>query len=94
MPQVNLPYMLACLYMGATEEYDRSLTDMRGRYDPTEAFLYYNDMRSESNRYAIAVRKKIIEDYCIQWKEIHNEIRRHNSYSAQHWIDEYERIWK
>ena len=54
--------MLACLYMGATEEYDRSLTDMRGRYDPTEAFLYYNDMRSESNRYAIAVRKKIIED--------------------------------
>ena len=94
MPQVNLPYMLACLYMGATEEYDRSLTDMRGRYDPTEAFLYYNDMRSESNRYAKAVRKKIIEDYHISWKEIHDEIHRHNNYSVQHWIDEYERIWK
>lgn len=58
MPQVNLPYMLACLYMGATEEYDMSLTDMRGRYDPTEAFLYYNDLRSESNRYAKAVKKE------------------------------------
>ncbi len=94
MPQVNLPYMPACLYMGATEEYDRSLTDMRGRYDPTEAFLYYNYLRSESNRYAKAVKKKIIEDYHIPWKEIHDEIHRHNDYSAQHLVDEYERICK
>ena len=50
MPNFNLPYRLACLYMGMTEEYDRSLTDIRSRYDPTEAFLYYNDMCSESNR--------------------------------------------
>lgn len=94
MPNLNLPYMLACLYMGMTEEYDRSLTDMKGRYDPTEAFLYYNDLRSESNRYAKTVKKKIIEDYHIPWKEIHDEIHRHNNYSVQHWIDEYERIWK
>ena len=70
MPNFNLPYRLACLYMGMTEEYDRSLTDIRSRYDPTEAFLYYNDMCSESNRYANAVRKKIIEDYCVPWKKI------------------------
>lgn len=94
MPNFNLPYRLACLYMGMTEEYDRSLTDMRDRYDPTEAFLYYSYIRSESNRYARAVRNKIIEDYCVLWKEIQNEIRRHNNYSAQHWVDEYERIWK
>ncbi len=95
MPSFNLLYRLACLYMGMTEEYDRSLTDIRSRYDPTEAFLYYNDMCSESNRYANAVRKKIIEDYCVPWKEIQNEICRYNSrYSAQHWVDEYERIWK
>ena len=94
MPSFNLPYALACLYMGMTEEYDRSLTDMRDRYDHTEAFLYYNDIRSESNRYAAFVRNKIMKDYCIPWKEIQSEIRRNNNYSAQHWVDEYERIWK
>ena len=80
--------------MGMTEEYDRSLTDMRDRYDPIEAFLYYNDIRLKSNRYAKAVRNKIIEDYHIPWKEIRSEIRRHNNFSAQHLVDEYERIWK
>lgn len=80
--------------MGMTEEYDRSLTDTRDRYDSIEAFLYYNDLRSESNRYAKAVKKKIIEDYHIPWKEIHDEIHRYNDYSAQHWVDEYERICK
>lgn len=94
MPNFNLPYRLACLYMGMTEEYDRSLTDMRGKYDPTEAFLYCNKIRSESNRYAAFVRNKIMKDYCIGWKEIQSEICRHNNYSAQHWINEYERIWK
>lgn len=94
MSSFNLPYSLACLYMGMTEEYDRSLTDMRYRYDPTEAFLYCNEICSESNRYVAFVRNKIMKDYCILWKEIQSEIRRYNNYSAQHWIDEYERIWK
>ena len=94
MPSFNLLYRLACLYMGMTEEHDRSLTDMRSRYDPTEAFLYCNKIRSESNRYAAFMRNKIMKDYCILWEEIQNEIRSHNNYSAQHWVDEYERIWK
>nr|DAP47724.1 MAG TPA: hypothetical protein [Caudoviricetes sp.] len=94
MPSFNLPYRLACLYMGITEEYDRLLTGKRSKYDPTEAFLYCNEMRSESNRYAAFVRNKIMKDYCILWEEIQSEIRRHNTFSAQHWIDEYERIWK
>mgnify|MGYP004598545159 FL=1 len=94
MSSFNLPYRLACLYMGMTEEHDRSLTDMRSRYDPTEAFLYCNKIRSESNRYAAFMRNKIMKDYCILWEEIQNEIRSHNNYSAQHWVDEYERIWK
>ena len=83
MPSFNLQYRLACLYMGMTEKYDRSLTDVRSRYDPTEAFLYCND-----------IRNKIMKDYCILWKEIQSEIRRHNTFSSQNWIDEYERIWK
>lgn len=94
MPSSNLPYRFACLYMGMTEEHDRSLTDMRSRYDPTEAFLHHNDMRSESNMYAIAVKNKIVKEYCVPWEEIQNEIYRHNNYSAQYWVDEYERIWK
>lgn len=94
MPSFNLPYRLACLYIGMTEEHDRSLTDIRSRHDQTEAFLYCNKIRSESNRYAAFVRNKIMKDYCIEWKEIQSEIRRHNTFSAQHWIDEYERIWR
>ena len=97
MNKTDLLYTLACLYMGMTEEYDRSLTDMRSRYDPTEAFLYCNKIRVESNRYAAFVRNKIMKvmkDYCILWKEIQSEIHRHNNCSAQHWVDEYERIWK
>ena len=87
-------YKIACKYMALTELYDRSLTDMRSRYDPTQAFLYCNEIRSESNGYAAFVRNKIMKDYCVLWKEIQSEICRHNNYSAQHWIDEYERIWK
>ena len=94
MSSFNLPYRLACLYMGMTEEYDMSLTDMRSEYDPTEAFLHCNEMCLKSNRYAAFVRNEIMKDYCISWKEIKSEIHRHNNYSAQHWVDEYERIWK
>lgn len=79
-----LPYALVCLYMGMTEEYDRSLTDMRDRYDQTKAFLYCNDIRSESNRYAKAVRNKITKDCHILWKEIQDEIHRHINFTAQH----------
>ena len=96
MSQINLPYALACLYMGATEDYDRSLTDERSRYDPTEAFVYsyYNDIRSLINRYAIDLRNKILKEYCISWKDIRNEIQKHSNYSSQYWVSEYERIWK
>lgn len=94
MSSFNLPYSLACLYMGMTEEYDMSLTDMRSEYDPIEAFLYCKEIRSKSNRYAAFVRNKIMKDYCILWKEIHDEIHKHINFSAQHWVDEYERIWK
>ena len=97
MSSFNLPYKLACLYMGMTEEYDRSLTDMRDRYDPTEAFVcsYYNDIRSYSNRYASGLKNKIMKECGASiWKDIQNEIQKHNNYSAQGWVDEYERIWK
>lgn len=96
MTQINLSYMLACLYMGATEEYDSSLTDERSRYDPTEAFIdsYYNDIRSYSHKYAIGLRHKIMEEYGVSiWKDIHSEIQKHSNYSAQNWVNEYRRMW-
>lgn len=96
MPQINIPYMLACLYMGATEEYDRTLTDKQSRYDPTEAFVqsYYNDIKNYSNRYAIGLRHKIMGEYGNYiWKDIHNEIQKHSNYSAQDWVNEYRRMW-
>ena len=93
MPQINIPYMLACLYMGATEEYDRTLTDKQSRYDSTEAFLYHNDMRSYSNRYAIGLRNKIVKKYGASiWKDIQNEIQKHSNYYAQDWVNEYRRM--
>ena len=46
------------------------------------------------NRYAKAVRNKITKDCHILWKEIQDEIHRHINFTAQHWVDEYERIWK
>ena len=61
MLSLNLPYALACLYMGMTEEYDRALTDMRSRYYQTEAFLYCKEIHSESNRYAAFMKNKIME---------------------------------
>ena len=39
----------------------------------------------------ICQENKIQCDFC---NEIHDEICRHNTFSAQHWIGEYERIWK
>ena len=96
MPQINLSYTHDCMNMGATEEYDRTLTDDRSRYDPTEAFIYsyYTDMRSYSNRYAIGLRHKIMEEYGVSiWKDIQDEIQKHCNYSAQDWVNEYRRMW-
>ena len=35
----DIYFLLHCLYNAKTELYDRTLTDMRSRYDPTEAFI-------------------------------------------------------
>lgn len=80
--------------MGMTEEYDRTLTDMRSRYDPTEAFIHPNNIKSYSNRYAVTLRNKIMRGYGILWKDINDEIHKHSYYSAQNWIDEYRRMWR
>lgn len=89
----TLTYKLACLYMGITELYDRTLTDKRSRWDSTEAYIE-GTTRSFSNKYAIEIRNRIINEYQVPWNEIQKEIASHCKYNAQMWVDEYKRIWK
>lgn len=35
----DIYFLFRCLYNARTELYDRTLTDMRSRCDPTEAFI-------------------------------------------------------
>lgn len=85
-------YKFACLYIGKTELYDRSLTDLRNPNDPTETYIP-NELASESNRYMLQVHREIIGEYGIKWKDIQEQIHKHINYSAQMWVDEYKRLW-
>lgn len=94
----DIYFKMHCLYNAKTELYDRSLTDMRGKYDPTSAYLVLNNMRSKSNLYARNLyqwcRKQI--EYAtgmsfnpVKWKE---SVRRYENMSAQGWIDLYNHL--
>lgn len=87
-------YKLLCYYNAKTELFDRSLTDMRSKYDPTEAYVS-GDIRSFSNHYALKVRKFIM-DVAIRFnipKDIMKfNIFNYSHYSAQGWINEYYRL--
>lgn len=92
----DIYFQMHCLYNAKTELYDRSLTDMRDRYDPTSAYLGDSDIvRHRSNLYALNLyqlcRKQI--EYKTgkpfdpaKWKE---SVRRYENMSAQGWIDLY-----
>lgn len=81
-------YKYACWYMAQTEIYDRLLTHRRSEHDPTEAFLVGSLQRLNSNEYALWLRRLLGRG----WIRVQEEIKRHRNYSAQKWIDEYERI--
>lgn len=89
----TLAYEIACKYMALTEIYNRNLTDLRSQYDQTGAFVA-NGINSSSNKYALELLTELRREYCIEPKDINKEIRNHNYYSAQKWIDEYERLWE
>ena len=87
----NNLYEAACEYMAMTELYDRSLTKARTQHDPTEAFVC-GYVRSLSNAFASNLRREMTKKYNIMSFDLMEEINRHRSYSAQMWIDEYERL--
>ena len=84
-------YKAACEYMAETEQYNRSLTNRRTQYDPTEAFID-GYVRGLSVAFAQNLRREMAIKYNITPFELGEEIGRHRSYSAQMWIDEYERL--
>lgn len=85
-------YKLCVYYHAKTELYDRTLTDLRSPYDPTEAYID-GRVRSYSNRYALNTRRFV--DYVAKRLRItnrnFNEFNNYN-YSAQGWINEYYRL--
>ena len=85
-------YKLCCYYHAKTELYDRRLTNLRSPHDPTEAYVT-GGIRSLSNANALNVRKFIFE-VAKGFGIINYHVNDFNylHYSAQHWIDEYDRL--
>ena len=69
--------------------YARSLTTKRCEFDKTEADIddtkWHRELFNEYNR---SIRYKYIEI----WPEIREVINKHGNYTAQMWIDEYNRL--
>lgn len=95
----DIYFLLHCLYNAKTELYDRTLTDMRSRYDPTEAFIEgWN--RSISNWYSKKLYDKCVK--CIELKTRGHFVHRHwkecvwkyEGLSAQGWINLYQQLIK
>jgi len=86
-------YKAACEYMSRTEHYDRTLSGMRSKYDKTEAYIPPS-MRQFSIVNANNVRVEVERKYGITYSELFGEIKRHRCYTAQMWIDEYDRLTK
>lgn len=95
-------FQVHCLYNAKTELYDRILTDMRSKHDPTEAFIGCNSyVKSASNCYSKKLYEKCrkyieIKIYpssfdCEYWRKC---IEYYHNLSAQGWIDLCERLIK
>ena len=89
----DLWYKLCVYYHAKTELYDRTLTDLRSPYDPTEAYIQGSE-RSLSWAYARKIRQFINEMAIGISEHIKSSGLNANKhrYSAQDWIDEYNRL--
>lgn len=90
----NIYFKMHCLYKANTELFDRSLTDIRSKHDPTEAFID-GRVRNASNQYAILLYNNCKRSIEAETKAPFSKdlwIRSISSYrklSAQGWIDLY-----
>ena len=88
----DIYFKMHCLYNAKTEAYDRTLTDMRSRYDPTEAYITEN-VRHLSNSNAMRVYQFCVCEIeratkkSFDSKLWRDSIRGYQRLSAQGWID-------
>jgi len=84
-----------CFYHTKTEVYDRGLTDLRDKYDPTSAYIVGEGKRW-SNAYAINCYMfitKIANDLRISPEVIKvDKLGSRSNLSAQGWIDTYNHL--
>ena len=95
----NIYFKMHCLYNAKTELFDRSLTDMRSKHDPTEAFIDVSSrVRTASNQYA-----RLLYENCKSSIEAKTKVpfsrdlwmssvSSYRNLSAQGWIDLYEHM--
>lgn len=95
----NIYFKMLCLYNAKTELFDRSLTDMRSKHDPTEAFIDISGrVRNASNQYARLLYKNCKRSIETETKVPFSIdlwmsfIRSYRNLSAQGWIDLYEHM--
>lgn len=89
----HLWYKLCVYYHAKTELFDRELTDLRSPFDPTEAYID-GTIRKQSNRYALRIRN-LVQEIGRFYLGYHNRTLNdfnHYRFSAQKWIDEYNRL--
>lgn len=85
-------YKYACTYMALTELYDRRFTHYRSPYNSTEAYIIHPKGRKLSNQYALELKNLLCGEDVELWRDIMNEIHRYPNYSADMWIDEWDRL--
>lgn len=85
-------YKLCVFYYAKTEMYDRTLSNLRSPYDPTEAWVE-GSVKSYSNAYALGTRNFV--EYICRRLGINCRLYDFNRYhySAQKCIDEYDRLY-
>lgn len=95
----NIYFKMLCLYNAKTEMYNRTLTDMRSRCDPTEAYITEN-VRHLSNSNAMRVYQFCVYEIeratkkSFDSKLWRDSIREYQRLSAQGWIDLYKYLVK
>ena len=95
----NIYFKMHCLYNAKTEMCDRTLTDMRSKYDPTEAYIT-EKVRSLSNFNAMRVYQFCVYEIeratkkSFDSKLWRDSIRGYQGLSAQGWIDLYKYLVK
>lgn len=88
----DLWYKLCVYYHAKTELYDRALTNLRSPFDPTEAYIE-GSVRKYSLAYAAQIRNFVFgigKKFGLFNRNL-NDFN-HYRYSAQRWVDEYNRL--